>query len=217
MFPITVGRLMAVMPKAGVDLCAAFAGPLNQAFARYDIVTPLRVAMFLANAAHESGELRSLRENLNYRPETLLRMWPKRFNAAEAAEYAHQPERIANRAYADRMGNRDEASGDGWRYRGGGIFQITGMSAYLAASLEIYRDQRLTESPELVEEPDAAALTAAHFWASARCNSLADAGDFDGVCDLINIGHKTKAEGDTNGYVDRCAYFARLQSMNTVV
>lgn len=212
MFPVTSVRLMAVMPQAGVERCTAFFEPLNAAFLKYDIVTPQRVAMFLANAAHESGELRTLRENLNYRPEALLRMWPKRFDAVQAAAYAHNPEAIANRAYADRMGNRDEASGDGWRFRGGGIFQITGMSAYLAASLDIYGDQRLVERPELVEEPEAAAMTAAHFWAASRCNSFADAGDFDGVCDVINRGHKTATEGDSNGYINRCAYLARLQS-----
>ena len=104
----------------------------------YDINTPERVGAFLAQTAHESGGYKALTENLNYRAETLCKVWPKYFNASNANDYAHNPEKIANRAYGGRMGNGDEASGDGFRYCGRGLIQLTGKQNYtkFAESIE---------------------------------------------------------------------------------
>src|SRR5258708_5019421 len=125
MLPLTTIRILRMMPRAA-DVVASFVGAINQALIRWDIVTDVRIAAFLAQAAHESAELTHLEENLNYPAEALVRMWPKRFTAETAAACARQPEAIANRVYADRLGNGPPESGDGWTYRGRGIFQLTG-------------------------------------------------------------------------------------------
>ncbi len=104
---------------------------LCQILPDYDIHTVPRVAAFLAQTAHESGGYRAIKENLNYKAESLMRVWPRYFPTMEIAkQYAHNQEKIANRAYGGRMGNGDEASGDGWRYCGRGLIQLTGKSNY---------------------------------------------------------------------------------------
>ena len=104
---------------------------LNTTFDRFDISHPLRQAAFIGQAAHESGNFKMLVENLNYRAETLMKVWPKRFPTLEfAKQYERDPKKIANSVYANRMGNRDEASGDGFRFRGRGLFQTTGHAGY---------------------------------------------------------------------------------------
>jgi putative chitinase len=106
---------------------------LNEALPDYDITTPQRIAAFIAQAAHESGNFHFLKENLNYQATSLMRVWPHYFPTMEiASQYAHHQEMIANRAYANRMGNGDEASGDGARYCGRGLIQLTGKSNYQA-------------------------------------------------------------------------------------
>ena len=103
---------------------------MNTILPKYDIVTPKRLAAFLAQTAHESAGFTAVRENLNYSAQGLMKTWPARFNQTTAAAYARQPEKIANKVYANRMGNGDEASGDGWRYRGRGLIQFTGKANY---------------------------------------------------------------------------------------
>jgi putative chitinase len=101
---------------------------LNTTFDRFDISTPFRQAAFIGQAAHESGNFKMLVENLNYRAETLMKVWPKRFPTLEfAKQYERDPKKIANSVYANRMGNRDEASGDGFRFRGRGLFKPQAM------------------------------------------------------------------------------------------
>ena len=136
-------------------------------------VAAYRVAAFLAQIAHESQELNRLVENLNYSAAALMSTWPKRFpTLADAEPYARQPERIANRAYANRLGNGAEQSGDGWRYRGRGIIQVTGRGNYheIGAALALPLDVQ----PELLEQPANAALSASWFWKSHLLNPLAD-------------------------------------------
>ena len=111
--------------ELGID--AKWFDPLLETFARFDINTPLRQAAFVGQCQHESGNFKTLQENLNYKPEALMRVWPSRFPDMETAlEYAHNPEKIANKVYAGRMGNGDEESGDGWKYHGRGLIQLTG-------------------------------------------------------------------------------------------
>ena len=166
------------------------------------INTPERVAGFLAQVGHESGGLRFTVENLNYRAEALTRVWPSRFPPGVAESYAMQPERIANRAYADRMGNGDEASGDGWKYRGRGLIQLTGKDNYAAFSLEA-NNEALTK-PDLVGEVELAALSAGWFWSSKGLNALADNKDIVGMTVRVN--------GGTNGLDDRQMRYSRLLS-----
>lgn len=200
MTPISSAQLREILPAAGFH-ANIYAGALDAAMTRFSIDTPRRAAAFLANIAVESAQLICVEENLNYSAEALHSCWPSHFDLKTAAEYAHQPERIANRAYADRMGNGDEASGDGWRYHGRGLMQITGRVNYRECGHGIGFD--IERSPAILIQPDPAALSAAWFWREHGCNEFADAGDFDGVCDVINRGHKTSAVGDSNGFSDR--------------
>lgn len=161
--------------------------PLNECFTRFDIDTVLRQAAFIGQCGHECGNFKVLRENLNYRAATLMKLWPKRFPSLEVAnQYAGQPKRIANKVYADRMGNRDEASGDGFRFSGKGCIQLTGHANYFHASKALGVD--FVMDPELVATPKYAALTAGWFWSTHKCNQLADASNWVGLTKVINGG-----------------------------
>lgn len=158
-------------------------------FPKYEINTKLRVAAFLAQCAHESLDFTVLRENLNYRATSLVAVWPRRFNAQTAPAYEKQPEKIANFVYASRMGNGDEKSGDGFKYRGRGLIQLTGRSNYTACSKAMYGDLRLVDNPDLVAtDPDAAIKSACWFWSKNNLNSFADASDITGLTKKINGG-----------------------------
>lgn len=165
----------------------AFAEPLKAAMALFDISTDERQAAFLAQAMIESQEFTRLEENLFYTT-------PARINAifsavksdAEAALYVRNPKALANKVYANRNGNGDEASGDGWLFRGRGLFQLTGRANYKDAALGVGLGSVYLQRPELVAMPSDAALTAAWFWTSKGCNQLIDSGNFDATTRLIN-------------------------------
>ena len=130
----------------------------------YEINTPNRIAAFIAQCAHESANFTALHENLNYRSETLSKVWPKKFPPLVAEKYAHKPEAIANRAYASRMGNGDEASGDGWKYCGRGLIQLTGKDNYTAFADSIGITPE--EVSDYVQTFEGAAQSACWFWES---------------------------------------------------
>jgi len=160
---------------------------LEQALPDYDINTPARVAAFIAQCAHESGGFRFLKENLNYKAESLSRVWPKYFkDPAVAKQYAHNPEAIANRAYASRMGNGNEASGDGWKFCGRGLIQLTGRSNYQAFADSIETD--IEDIPEYLATFEGSCQSAAWFWESNNLNKWADAGDITTLTKKINGG-----------------------------
>lgn len=163
-----------------------FADPLKAAMALNDISTPQRQSAFLAHCVLESNRFTSLEENLRYTtPERIRAVWPSRFKSAtDALPYVRNPQGLANRVYAERNGNGNEASGDGWRFRGRGLFQLTGRTNYLRAAQAIGRPY--VGDPDLVAEPSDAALTAAWFWRDAGCNQLVDAGKFNATTRLIN-------------------------------
>ena len=161
---------------------------LEQLLPDYDINTPHRVAHFVAQCAHESNNFLFIKENLNYRAASLRKVFPKYFPTdALAAEYANRPERIANRVYANRMGNGDEASGDGWRYCGRGLIQLTGKDNYtfFAGSLGI----PVEEASEYLQTFEGAAQSACFFWESNNLNRSADANDVRGLTRAINGGY----------------------------
>lgn len=197
---LTLAQLVKIMPYAK-ERAAKFVGPLNAAMEQFQINTPARQAAFLAQVAHESAQLACLEENLNYKAEALMRVWPARFPAKIATFYHRQPEKIANRAYANRMGNGDEDSGDGWRYRGAGLIQLTGADNHAACAKHF--DMSKEDMPPWLRTPLGASMSAAWYWNLNNLSHYADAGDFDGVCDKVNLGRKTKAEGDAIGYEDR--------------
>ena len=158
---------------------------LNTTFDRFDISNPLRQAAFIGQAAHESGNFKMLVENLNYRAETLMKVWPKRFPTLEfAKQYERDPKKIANSVYANRMGNRDEASGDGFRFRGRGLFQTTGHAGYYHAGQALGED--FVMQPDLVATPQYAALTAGFFWSTHKLNQYADSRDYKTMTKKIN-------------------------------
>lgn len=161
--------------------------PLNETFERFNISTPRQQAAFIAQCGHECGNFKTLEENLNYRAETLMKLWPKRFPTLEfAKQFEKNPKRIANSVYASRMGNRDEASGDGHRFRGRGCIQLTGHSSYYHAGKALGVD--FVMNPDLVATPKYAVLTAGWFWSTHGCNELADAANWTGLTKRINGG-----------------------------
>lgn len=171
---------------------------LSQCLPDYDIDTQPRVAAFLAQCAHESGGFKFLKENLNYRAESLMRVWPRYFpNIDIATQYAHNQERIANRAYAGRMGNGPEESGDGWRFCGRGLIQLTGRSNYqmFADSLEM----NINDVPEYLATFEGAVQSACWFWESRNINQDADRGDILTMTKKIN--------GGTLGLDDRTKHY----------
>jgi|TARA_R110000868_G_scaffold63158_2_gene190342 putative chitinase len=164
----------------------------NETFDRFDISSPARQACWIGQCGHECGNFRIMEENLNYRAATLLKLFPRTpkrawgFTPEEAAAYEKQPQRIANRIYSNRMGNRDEASGDGWRFRGAGFLQLTGHSNFWHASQALGED--FVMQPELVRTPKYAAMTAGWFWQTHRLNQYADSGDYLTLTKRINGG-----------------------------
>jgi putative chitinase len=185
---ITAAHLQAL------GIAAQWLEPLQAAMQRFNINTPKRMAAFIGQCAHESGNFATLTENLNYRMESLVRVWPRHFPTLDvAAQYHRKPEQIANRAYANRMGNGPEASGDGWKYRGRGLIQLTGKDNYQMASDALRVD--LVANPDAVTEPGMAAMTAAWFWNKRGLNELADKGENETISKRIN--------GGTHGMDDR--------------
>ncbi len=159
---------------------------LNNAFTKYQINTPKRQACFLGQCMHESGGFRFMRENLNYSAKALMATWPSRFPDMDVAErYERNPEKIANKVYGGRMGNTED--GDGWKYIGRGLIQLTGKDNYKAASEALGED--LVSNPQLVEEPRVAALTAGWFWNKRGLNELADQMDIATMTRRINGGN----------------------------
>jgi putative chitinase len=166
---------------------AEWVDALNATFERFDIMNPLRKAAFIAQCGHECGNFKMLEENLNYRAETLMKSWPRRFPTLEFAnQYAKNPKKIANMVYANRMGNRDEASGDGYRFRGRGCIQLTGHANYYHAGQALGED--FVMQPELVATPMYAALSAGFFWNTHKLNVLADNRDIKMMTKRINGG-----------------------------
>ena len=171
---------------------------LSAILPEYGINTPERVAAFIAQCAHESGGFKFLKENLNYKAESLLKVFPKYFKTLdEARAYEKKPEKIANRIYGNRMGNGDESSGDGFRYCGRGLIQLTGKENYswFAASLEI----PVEEASEYLETFEGAVQSACWFWEENKLNQWADKKDILTLTKRIN--------GGTIGLDDRIKHF----------
>jgi putative chitinase len=186
---ITVEQLAQLLP--GNKYVAEWHEALIQLFPDYGIDTPQRIAAFISQCAHESANFTAIKENLNYRWETLRKIFPKYFPTDELAkQYASLPnkqEAIANRVYGNRMGNGPESSGDGYRYCGRGLIQLTGKNNYqaFADSLEMSID----DVPEYLATFEGAAQSACWFWETNNLNRFADAGDVKGLTRAINGGY----------------------------
>lgn len=171
---------------------------LIDAMDHFNINTPLRQAAFLAQCAHESREFTTTEENLNYSPDRLLAVFPKHFQTTEEANrYGRNPQAIANRVYANRMGNGPESSGDGYKYRGRGYIQLTGHDNYMRYAAATATDA--LNNPDIVFDTEGAALSAAWFWSKNGMNELADKEDMMTITRRVN--------GGLNGLQERMAYY----------
>jgi putative chitinase len=173
---------------------------LEQLLPDYEINTPQRIAAFIAQCAHESGGFTAIKENLNYRAVTLRKVFPRYFpNDDIANAYAGKPEMIANRVYGGRMGNGDEHSGDGFRYCGRGLIQLTGHDNYQAFADSV--EMAVTDVPDYLATFEGAAQSACWFWEKNNLNTFADTGDIVTITKRIN--------GGTIGIEDRTARYQR--------
>lgn len=161
--------------------------PIVGIFEKYEINTRLRIAAFMAQVGHESNSFTALSENLNYSAEGLTKTFKKYFPTIESTKgYARDPMKIANKVYADRMGNRDEASGDGWKYRGRGLIQLTGADNYKAFAEDV--DMLVPDVLTYLETKAGSLESACWYWKKNNLNKLADLKDLVGMTKKINGG-----------------------------
>jgi putative chitinase len=190
---------------AGVsqELAERWLPHVQGALARFGINTPMQVAAWIAQCAHESAGFKTLTENLNYSADTMAVVWPSRFAVLGpdkkpvkvkgknqpnkfALALHRQPEMIANTVYANRMANGNIESGEGWKYRGRGLKQLTGKDNYTRCGQGLNMD--LVGNPDLLLTPEGASLSAAWFWSTNKCGPIADSGDFVALTKKINGG-----------------------------
>lgn len=189
-----IDKLLGVIPAKVVH-------ELPAVIDKYEINTPLRLAHFLAQCAHESGNFKQVTENLLYTPARLMQVWPHLFPTLLSTKaYAYKPEAIANRVYAGKIGNGTEKSGDGWKYRGRGYIQLTGKANYQSFS-------NYAKLPSILVNPDLVATeyplqSAAWFWITKKLNEVADTNDVARVTKIVNGGY--------NGLKYREAYFNKI-------
>jgi putative chitinase len=171
------------LEELGID--EKWLDPLNQTFIKYNISTTQRQAAFIGQCQHESNNFRTLEENLHYSADGLMHTWPSRFPSADVAQqYANNPEKIANKVYAGRMGNTEE--GDGWKFHGRGLIQLTGRENYDNCGKGI--GAVLADKPQLLVEPYYACMSAGWFWNKKGLNDLADKRDYPEMTKRINGG-----------------------------
>ena len=184
--------------------CDEYIDALNKVLPENKIDTPLRVCHFLAQILHESGHLKYNAENLNYSASALQSVFKKYFpNETIANEYARKPEKIANKVYANRMGNGSEASGDGWKYRGRGLIQLTGKNNYTSCGKDLEVD--LVNNPDLLLVPEYALKSACWFWNKNNLNQSADNDDINTITRKIN--------GGINGLADRSSILKKAKGV----
>ena len=195
--------LKQIIPAAKDKDIEFYLDALNSKLSGVEIDTPLRIAHFIAQIAHESGSFKYKSENLNYSAKALRAVFGKYFKSDDVAEsYARKPEHIANIVYANRMGNGNASSGDGWRYRGRGLIQLTGCENYTKCGESIGKD--LATFPDfLIFDPFAAVSAACWYWQSRDLNRFADSDDIRSITRKINGGY--------HGLKDREEYLARAK------
>jgi putative chitinase len=201
MIEITIDILVECLPEAKRSNLEKFVEGLNETFEHFEINTPERMAMFIAQTAHESGNFAATQENLNYSAKGLTGTFKKYFPTEESAvPYARKPEKIANRVYSGRMGNGAESTGEGYKFRGRGVIQLTGRDNYTACGRTLELD--LLTNPDSVAENPVAVLSAGWFWNTRRLNTWADQGDVLTVTKKIN--------GGTIGLADRTKHYEHI-------
>lgn len=183
---ISTQQLAEIFPATSSSVLSDVVAPLSSTMDKFSINTTNRMACFIAQVGYESGGFNHVVENLNYSAKALLSVFPKYFDPTTAAAYERKPEKIANRVYANRMGNLDEASGDGWKYRGRGFIQLTGKNNYMLYAHELSMDsEALIEYAATIE---GACVTAGLYWDKNNLNALADKPDMTAITKRINGG-----------------------------
>lgn len=202
---LTYDQLLKINGNKNPEMCKYYIDALNKILPEYKINTKLRLAHFLAQILHESGNLKYKSENLNYSAKALRSVFGKYFKTDEIAnQYARIPEKIANRVYANRMGNGDEASGDGWAFRGRGLIQLTGKNNYKSCGDSIKLN--LIKDPDLlINTAEASVKAACWFWNKNNLNELADKDDVKTITKRIN--------GGFNGLDDRKSILKRAKEI----
>lgn len=198
-----IRRVLAGYPIPSDEALNSFVASFNQWNEVFKINTPLRVAAYLSQVLVESAYLTASVENLNYSADGLLKTFPKYFKSrAEAEAYARKPEKIANKVYANRYGNGNEASGDGWRYRGRGLIQLTFRSNYEEFSKYDLCTEPVLKNPDKVAEFPVNQIAAMWYWEKRKINEPADMGNMDEVTKRVN--------GGSNGLATRKTIYRRL-------
>lgn len=198
-------KLASVLSKVGVrlSLVETYSSHLDNAMTKAGILTKNQKCMFLAQVLHESAMLSTAIENLNYSELNLVKVFKKYFDRNTAKKYARQPQKIANRVYANRMGNGDEMSGDGWKYRGRGLIQLTGKENYINCGKDLGVD--LIKNPDYLTNPVGAAMSAGWFWRKNKLNFSAEKGDIITNTKIIN--------GGSNGLNHRINLYQKLLNL----
>lgn len=200
---ITTEQFKKLFPNA--EFSTEFVDAINEIFIKYAIVGERKI-IALAQLAHESMGFSVFVENLNYSKQGLLKVFKKYFNEKSAEQYARKPISIASRVYANRMGNGDESTLDGWKYRGRGPVQLTGKQNYTQCSKDLYGDLRLVDKPDLVNSSARVMIEVfCWFWAKNNLNTVCDAQGLIGVTKRIN--------GGINGLADRENYYKKIKGL----
>jgi putative chitinase len=231
---ITQTQLGRIFPRTATMRIAQFVEPLNQCFMKWGIDSPKQAAWFLGIYGHECAELNALEENLNYSAQGLADTWPARYaRKGPDGKYIRRMVKgklrnspndtanrlggnaiaVANNVYASRIGNGPESSGDGWRFRGAGMPQLTGRANFAEYSAETGVDA--LNNPALLRNPEGAADPAGWYWHKHELNDYVARDDFDGACDVVNMGRKTERVGDALGYEERKAIMQRALEVLT--
>lgn len=203
---ITEKQFISLFPRA--SNVKSWVSAINEILPKYDITAGPRLWMFLAQCGHESASFTCVQENLNYSRDALLRVFPKYFDRLNVDQYVRQPAKIANRVYANRMGNGNEASGDGWKYSGKGCIQITGRQNTEAFFKEFYPTTWQQCKPDMLLDPYNGIAAACWFWKSRNINRPSDREDIDAVTKLIN--------GGTHGIEDRRRRYVTVKKLFSV-
>ncbi|MDE1465442.1 LysM peptidoglycan-binding domain-containing protein [Spartinivicinus poritis] len=202
---ISLSQLQQILPRTKEETLSHYFSAINRCLHKYQINTSLRIAHFIAQIAHESGGLRYVSENLNYSKEALIQVFGKYFpNDNLASQYARNPEKIANRVYANRMGNGNESSGDGWRYRGRGFIQLTGKTNYQSYKKDSGVDV-VSMPDEVAQNPTVVVDAAGWYWNKNSLNRYADQDDIRTITRRIN--------GGLNGLDDRQHYLTQAKQV----
>ncbi len=181
--------MKAIYPAAPEPAVSNLVVTFNRWAGKFGIDTPLKTAHFLAQLLHECCGLRVMEENLNYSAQGLLRTFPRYFNKVTANQYARRPQKIANRVYANRMGNGNEASGDGWMYRGRGCIMLTGKDNYRAYQNSGFCVGSIMDSPSLIAKSPGCFKSAMWFWWRNGINAIAETDNIREVTRKVNGGY----------------------------